>query len=793
MNKLGVNFENCYGISKFKHDFDFSEYHSHLIYAPNGIMKSSFAKVFNSYQCGNKADIKDRIFSNKNTSHRIEVDNKEINAETIFVIRPFEDSFHSENISEILLKEEHKKEYEKIVTDLKRSKRDFLQKVVSYFIYIQKTGDDLISTDMAKINHISKPEDVERLFVELFAEKEYNSELDFYETVLDIDKKLKEKEKVGNFSQIKYGVIFNEKTTGKGGFLVESRYRFLLKKYVERYKELIEESKYFNLNFTHTSAEKIVSQMEEAYYFDTQNKKGAKAEQNGFQLYNKQSNERDPKEKEELIEEIKKLRAELLNDKEFSKHLVAIDKALDAKSTKITKKFKEYIFDPDVVNFLSFLGTSDLDFAKRELIFSYLVDSGKSFIDFVDQTASAYKAIEDLVNRVRSDESSIWHKAVNEFNSRFRVPFMVSVSNEEKDKVLLNGLKLQSLEYWFCSICGADANRICEHEKKEMVQVSERNLTGDNEDSILSQGERRAFYLLNIIFEIKYRKENQIPTIFIIDDIADSFDYQNKYAIAEYLKEISDTSFFRSIILTHNFDFFRTLKQRLEIKAPEEEGDWYFLAEKRGDQIRLVSQKDTNIIDPFKGWRIKLSNCGSKDVKYIFASILMMRNLLHYSGAERGRFTFLTDIIHGRGEDFEEYTMESIQESLKASGLPQASFEPEVQSKKYYELLRETVSQIVIQDSLSLEDKIVVSLYIRTATEIYLRKKLGLEKTSNTSPRELVQNAVTVIPDVVNDLQRVNLITPEQIHINSFMYEPLIDLDKNQIVDLYEKVKSITG
>ncbi|HCC05277.1 TPA: hypothetical protein DEP58_03145 [Patescibacteria group bacterium] len=453
---------------------------------------------------------------------------------------------------------------------------------------------------MAKINHISNPEDIERLLVELFAKKEYNSELDFYETILNISKNLETNEKVGSFSQIKYGVIFNEKITGKGGFLLDSRNRSLLKKYVERYKQLIEESKYFNLNFTHTSAEKVVSQMEEAHYFDTQSKKETKAEQNGFQLYNKQSKERDPKEKEELIEEIRKLRSELLNDLEFSAHLAAIDKVLDAKSTKITKKFKEYIFDPDVVDFLSFLGKSDLSFAKRELIYSYLVDSGDSFTIFINQTAAAYKAIEGLVHRVRADESSVWHKAVDEFNSRFRVPFIVSVSNEEKDKVLLNGLKLQSLEYWFCSICGADANRICEHKKEEMVQVSERNLTGGNENSILSQGERRAFYLLNIIFEIKYRKENKIPTIFVIDDIADSFDYQNKYAIAEYLKEISDTSFFRSIILTHNFDFFRTLKQRLEIKAPEEEGDWYFLAEKRGDQICLVSQKDTNIIDPFE-------------------------------------------------------------------------------------------------------------------------------------------------------------------------------------------------
>ena len=102
------------------------------------------------------------------------------------------------------------------------------------------------------------------------------------------------------------------------------------------------------------------------------------------------------------------------------------------------------------------------------------------------------------------------------------------------------------------------------------------------------------------------------------------------------------------------------------------------------------------------------------------------------------------------------------------------------------------MTQIVTQDSLSLEDKIVVALYIRTSTEIYLRDKLGLEKSSGTSPRILVQEAAPVIPDEIQDLRRVNLITPEHIHINSFMYEPLIDLDKNQIIDLYEKVEDIT-
>ncbi|HCC05278.1 TPA: hypothetical protein DEP58_03150 [Patescibacteria group bacterium] len=74
MDKVSIDFENCYGISSLKHDFDFSDYRSHLIYAPNGIMKSSLARVFDAYQKGNKANIRDRIFLNKNTNHRIEVD-----------------------------------------------------------------------------------------------------------------------------------------------------------------------------------------------------------------------------------------------------------------------------------------------------------------------------------------------------------------------------------------------------------------------------------------------------------------------------------------------------------------------------------------------------------------------------------------------------------------------------------------------------------------------------------------------------------------------------------------------
>ena len=64
------------------------------------------------------------------------------------------------------------------------------------------------------------------------------------------------------------------------------------------------------------------------------------------------------------------------------------------------------------------------------------------------------------------------------------------------------------------------------------------------------------------MFEVETRIKENRETLIIVDDIADSFDYQNKYAIIEYLKDIGQSPLFKQIIMTHNFDFFRTLESR---------------------------------------------------------------------------------------------------------------------------------------------------------------------------------------------------------------------------------------
>ena len=45
MEKVFIHLEHCYGIPSFKYQFEFNETNkrAHIIYAPNGTMKSSFA------------------------------------------------------------------------------------------------------------------------------------------------------------------------------------------------------------------------------------------------------------------------------------------------------------------------------------------------------------------------------------------------------------------------------------------------------------------------------------------------------------------------------------------------------------------------------------------------------------------------------------------------------------------------------------------------------------------------------------------------------------------------------
>ena len=45
--------------------------------------------------------------------------------------------------------------------------------------------------------------------------------------------------------------------------------------------------------------------------------------------------------------------------------------------------------------------------------------------------------------------------------------------------------------------------------------------------------------------------------------------------------------------------------------------------------------------------------------------------------------------------------------------------------------------------------------------------------------------------DTAAVLDRVALMTPENIHLNSFMYEPIIDMGEDHLRELYGDVKAL--
>lgn len=100
-------------------------------------------------------------------------------------------------------------------------------------------------------------------------------------------------------------------------------------------------------------------------------------------------------------------------------------------------------------------------------------------------------------------------------------------------------------------------------------------------------------------------------------------------------------------------------------------------------------------------------------------------------------------------------------------------------------------------DEILLENKIVLSIAIRLKAEEYMIGKIPDFKkitiTSNQTSQLLGhfkntnsdKNTITV-------LERVNLMTPENIHVNAFMYEPLIDISVLHLIALYKKVNQLT-
>lgn len=304
---------------------------------------------------------------------------------------------------------------------------------------------------------------------------------------------------------------------------------------------------------------------------------------------------------------------------------------------------------------------------------------------------------------------------------------------------------------------------------------------------ILSNGEKKALYLLNIIYEVEARRLDQKPVLIIIDDIADSFDYQNKYAIIEYLNDIRRENFFKLIILTHNFDFYRTVGSRLSIHRRN-----CYMIQKNENCIKLV--RGEYLKDVFAYWKTNVN----KDYKILIASIPFVRNLVEYKySTAHANYTSLTKLLHMKG-DTKNIKLNQLTSIYKDIWNINLDFSDE--NKEIYDLIFEEADSIISENGtqIKLENKIVLSIAIRLLAEDFMISRIQDQNLVNGIESNQTRKLYEIFKDENNSdvnlkyLEKVNLMTPENIHLNSFMYEPILDMQDSHLKNLYENIKNMT-
>ncbi|MGJ1263775.1 hypothetical protein [Sphingobacterium spiritivorum] len=722
MNILSIDLEYCFGIGKFQHDFKFTEKESNtfLIYAPNGTMKTSLAKTFNSIAKNDPKDLpRDRVYEARNSKYNIQVDGAQISPESILVINAENEAIDgSDKISSFIASKELKERYDKIYQELDFQKTEFIK----------------------KLKNLSQSNDCEKEILETFSENHKDTFFDVVERVFQFVPSNENK------YRFRYNDIFDTKGNVKK-FLDKNT--AVLDQYMTDYKILISNSKFFkeadDKSFGTYQANELLKSIEDNSFFEAGHKFVL---DDGTEIFNSQ----------QLQDVVKQEIDKIVNDVKLKASFEKVDKAI-ASNVEL-RSFKRVIEKENLL----LVELKDYEGFREKVWVSFLTEIESDTKLLIDFYLSRKAELERIVEEAKR-ESKLWKQIIKKFNDRFYVPFEVVLTNH--DDIILKQ-QTASLEFHYS-------------DGSEPAAVSKRK-----EDllKILSRGERRAYFILQFLFEIESRKNSSVPQLLIFDDVADSFDYKNKYAIIEYIRDLKESGKFNILLLTHNFDFYRTVTARLYLYKPSPA---FYLATKSDDKtIRLIEGFNSkNIFEDF------ITDIGTP--KAFLSCIPFVRNLIEFSDIKNCvDYKTLTNSLHLIDDSniIKANDILSIYKS-RLKGLDELTID--FGEKDIVTLIDETANTILYEklvDEVLLYNKIVIAMAIRIKAERYFRSKLPEEYRNRNHPNPTVylyDKYRGFNPDSNNFhvLDRVNLMTPENIHINAFMYEPLVDMSIYHLKSLY--------
>ena len=741
MQKLKLDLQNCYGIKQMNETIDYSNNNVAIIYAPNGTMKSSLAKTFEAIR--DDRQVEEKIYGLKSLYSISDEDNVALSKEKIIVINPFDENAY-EGQGLLMANEPLRIAYLNIHATIESKKESLYSKIKETLGYSNRNNFDVKNTMLNDWGFTVR--------------KEYDCLNTIKDLLHDPIMKCSLHE-----DDIDYASLFNDKVylMMKNGETGE-----LLEEYEKKYRELVDKSLYMQQGIIdHNNYGNISIALNANGFFAANNEVVLKAKDG--------STSKTLKGQKELDDLINKEKEQVLNSKEIIDLFEKINKAIS--KNKDTQAFNAFLqTHQDII-----VEYKDIDLFKKKV----WVKAFLYYEHLLDELINDYNKAQEDLKKLRDDareQVTDWKKALDLFKERFFVPFSIEPSNQED--VILN-MELPSFKYIFSDSRG----------KKEV--------TKDDLLNVLSTGERRAYYILNMIFQILVAKKQGKECFVVLDDISESFDYKNKYAIIEYISDISeytdanDEKLFKILLLTHNFDFYRTVSSRITKPGNS------FIAFADSDKIKLEKGQYTKNI--FMYYKKSLVNKYSDNI--MVASIPFVRNLIEYTeGDDNEDYLTLTSVLHYK-ENTRKITLKQIQDFFNKYWFKKepTTFAVDRESESVYDILIQESEKITDIEKLEIENKLILSMAIRLIGEEYMQNKIisdvangkdilkGIFSNKNQSAWLIKEYKKHINDDAMNTLEIVAMITPENIHLNSFMFEPILDMSLKHLYKIYYDVKAL--
>lgn len=208
----------------------------------------------------------------------------------------------------------------------------------------------------------------------------------------------------------------------------------------------------------------------------------------------------------------------------------------------------------------------------------------------------------------------------------------------------------------------------------------------------------------------------------------------------------------------------------------------------------LVLKKSEGVTNIFiENWKPNFA----KDKKKMIGSIPFIRNIIEYTkGTSDEDYLTLTSLLHWK-QNTSRITVSDLHKIFSEVFKDQVIRDRSDES--VYELVLDAANHcLTAKDGINFENKIVLAIAIRLQAERFMVSQItdtaSVTSIGENQTIELLKLFKQEHTDRTKELQtmeKVVLMTPENIHINSFMYEPILDMSDAHLRDLFKEIQEL--